>query len=69
MASYADIAKWIKAKHGFAAKTCWIAHVKSDCGLPMRDAPNRIDPASREQPCPPQRRVAILDAFKHFKMI
>lgn len=69
MASYADVVNWVKANHGFAPKTCWIAHVKSDCGLPMRDAPNRIDHTAREHPCPPQKRAAILDAFRHFKMI
>lgn len=69
MASYAELIKWTKAKHGFSPKTCWIAHVKADSGLPMRAAPNRRDQNRREQPCPPNRRPAIMDALKHFKMI
>ena len=36
MASYRELTKWIKAKYGFVSKSCWIARVKSDCGLVMR---------------------------------
>jgi hypothetical protein len=69
MATYQQIQKYIRAKDGFAVKTCWIAHVKSDHGLPMREAPNRISSAKREQPCPPEKRPAIEAALRHFKMI
>lgn len=69
MATYSEITKWIKAKYGFVSKSCWIAHVKSDCGLPMRHAPNRHDVSRREVPCPPDKRPAIMAALRHFKMI
>jgi hypothetical protein len=69
MASYVDLTKWIKAKHGFVPKPSWIAHVKSDCGLPMRMAPNRRDPGARDQACPSAKRPAIMAALKHFRMI
>ena len=69
MASYRELTKWIKAKYGFVSKSCWIARVKSDCGLVMRQAPNRRDASKREVPCPPDKSPAIMAALKHFKMV
>lgn len=69
MASYREIQDRVKATHGFAAKTCWIAHVKAGHGLTGSQAPNRIDPATRQQPCPPKRRAAIEAALVHFGMV
>jgi hypothetical protein len=69
MATYSELTDWIKANHGFVSKSCWIAHVKCDCGLPVRQAPNRQKPTQRVVPCPPEKRPAILAALKHFKMI
>lgn len=69
MATYSEIVDWIKERHGFVVKTCWIAHVKSDCGLPVRQATNRHNPKVREVPCPQDKRPAILAALRHFKMI
>ena len=45
MATYAEIQKVVRAKHGFIPKTCWIAHVKSDFSLTNKIAPNRIHSA------------------------
>jgi hypothetical protein len=50
-------------------QTCWIAHIKEQLGLPLRHAPNRADPRVRQQPCPPDRRDAIIDALRYFKVI
>ena len=36
MATYEEIQDYIKQKYGFTPKTCWIAHVKEICGLPVR---------------------------------
>jgi hypothetical protein len=69
MASYPELTKWIKANYGFVSKSCWIAHVKSDCGLPMRQAPNRRNAPRREVPCPAEKRPAIIAALRHFKMV
>lgn len=49
--------------------TCWIAHAKKKCGLPVRIAPNRIDPNKRVKPCPEDKFPAIREALKHFGMI
>jgi len=66
MTTYEEIQDYIKQKYGFTPKTCWIAHVKQICGLPVRKAPNRI--GERSHPCPSERIENIKDAFKHFKM-
>jgi len=67
MTTYEEIQDYIKQKYGFTPKTCWIAHVKEICGLPVRKAPNRLG-EERSHPCPPQKIENIKDAFKHFKM-
>jgi hypothetical protein len=69
MASYEQISRWVKREYWFSPKPCWIAHVKADCGLPVRVAHNRRNPSIREVPCPPEKRPAILAALRHFKMI
>ena len=67
MASYRDIQEWVRARHGFVPKSCWIAHVMSDLGLTKAVAPNRVGEA-RKYPCPPVKRPAILAALEHFGM-
>ena len=69
MATYKDIQSYVKSKYGFLPKTCWIAHMKEICGLPVKTSPNRYDPDKREKPCPLEKQSAIRDAFHHFKMI
>jgi hypothetical protein len=51
MATYTEIQEWIKKKYGYTVKTCWIADVKAQCGLPMRTAHNRKG-KNRMYPCP-----------------
>ena len=68
MATYSEIQSWVKAKYGFCPKTCWIAHCKELAGLPVQRAPNRIDDR-RAVPCPEAKQCAIMQAFRHFKMI
>jgi hypothetical protein len=69
MATYKEIQTYVKNNHGFVPKTCWIAHMKELCGLPVNVAPNRYSLDKREKPCPPGKQAAIRDAFKHFGMI
>lgn len=68
MATYQQIQTWVKQRYGFTPKTCWIADVKSQCGLPTRKAPNRISTA-RIHPCPPEKGEAIRSALRHFGML
>ena len=69
MASYSQIQNYIKEKYGFSVKTCWIAHMKEVCGLPVRMASNRYSPDRRTHPCPDDKQPAIRDAFYHFGML
>jgi hypothetical protein len=69
MASYKVIQNWIRNEYGFVVKTCWIADIKEQCGLPMRKAPNRYDEDIRTNPCPTDKIESIKRAFKHFHMI
>jgi len=69
MATYKEIQSYVKSTHGFVPKTCWIAHMKEVCGIPVKQAPNRNSTDKREVPCPPEKAEAIKKAFSHFKMI
>jgi hypothetical protein len=33
--TYLEIHKWVYRRHGFIPNTCWIAHCKELCGLPL----------------------------------
>jgi len=69
MATYREIQNYIKQKYGFVPETCWIAHAKEKCGIPIRPAPNRIYVDKRVRPCPEDKFPAIREALKHFGMI
>jgi hypothetical protein len=69
MATYREIAEYVRTNGGFGPKACWIAHVLSDHGLTKRKASNRINPKVRANPCPPSKRDAIETALKYFSMI
>ena len=46
--------------------TLYVAQMKAECGLETQA--NRS--GDKKQPkCPPEKREAILDAFRHFDMI
>jgi hypothetical protein len=64
MATYAETQAYIRYKHGFVLKTCWIAHVLADHGLTRGPAANRIDEKRRVAPCPPQKRATIEQALR-----
>ena len=68
MATYPEIQKWVKSKHGFVPKTCWIAHCREMCGLPLRTAPN-CRGKDRANPCPPDKKPAIMEALRHFGIV
>ena len=69
MATYREIIDRVRVTSHRTPKTCHIADVKSSFGLTSRIAPNRIDPGSREYPCPSEMRTHIEAALRHFKMI
>lgn len=69
MATYKEIQAYVRANYGYNPKTCWIAHVKELCGLPVRTAPNRWNANGRQLPCPVEKQGDIRQALEHFHMI
>jgi len=69
MANYKEIQIFVKKKHGFSVKTCWIADMKDICDLSKGVAPNRISLDSKTNPCPETKKEAILEAFRYFNII
>jgi hypothetical protein len=69
MATYRDIQKSVKDIGGFVPKTCWIAHVKSELGLPLRRAWNRESEAARQVPCPLEKKRTIIKAMQQLGIV
>lgn len=66
-ATYQKIKEYVKEKYGLNVHTKYIAEVKRKHGLPMHDAPNKVDVPKREYPgCPEEKVKAIEEALKYF---
>jgi len=68
MPTYKEIQEYVKGRYNFSVKSCWIAHVKEQCELPVRRASNRYG-EKRKYPCPADKKNMIKDAFRYFGMI
>lgn len=68
MSTYIKIQTYVANKYGWIPQTCWIADAKEKCGLKVSPAPNR-EGKERMNPCPPDKLVAIREAFEFFGMI
>lgn len=69
-ATYQKIKEYLKEKYGLNVHTKYIAEVKRKHGLPMHEAPNKVDVPKREYPaCPEEKVKAIEEALEHFKLI
>ena len=64
-----QIQEYTKSHFGYSAKSCWIADVKSQCGIYVKPAWNRIDKKKREVPCPPNKIKEIQEALKFYELI
>ena len=63
--TYENIREYVKEIHGLIVSKLNIAQIKAECGL-EKQADRSGD---KQQPkCPPEKREAILDAFRHFGM-
>ena len=67
MATYEQIQDEVKRTTGRQPKTCWIAHAKELCGIPVKKSHRRR--GERKYPCPDEMLPPIRDAFKHFRMM
>jgi len=49
---YEEMQEKFKEQFGKTLKSCWIADVKRELGIPTRISPNRINLNSVKYPCP-----------------
>lgn len=68
MSTYNRIQAYVKQKHGFIPKTCWIADAKEKGGISVDPAWNRKG-KDRENPCPADKFEAIRDALEYFEIL
>lgn len=69
-ATYEEIKAYVLEKHGLKVNNLYIAQVKRECGIVERENYNLPKKEGNMVPkCPAEKKEAILDAFRHFKMI
>ena len=69
-ATYPNIKEYILDKYGFKVSSLNIAQIKSKCGIIERENYNLPKSEnSRQAGCTPEKEKAIMDAFRHFKLI
>lgn len=68
-ATYREIKEWIKAEYGMSVSSLYVAQIKDKCGFEKRQNYNIGENKAHVPTCPPEKEKAILEAFKHFRMI
>ena len=68
-ATYTEIKNYVKEKYGFSVSSLYIAQIKDKAGLQKRKNYNLGSGKTKAVTCPPDKEEAIMDAFKHFKLI
>lgn len=64
--TYANICDYVQKTHGMKVSSLNVAQMKAECGLETQADRS----GDKKQPkCPPEKREAILDAFRHFGLI
>ena len=65
-----DIIAWIQENYGFHVTRLYIAQIKDKLGIEKeRDDTNLRKEGQRVPNCPKEKEEAIIEAFKHFRMI
>ena len=64
-ATHLEIQKWIVRHHGFVPETGWIEQCKEAAGI----APAGTVITTSTNPCPLERKPAIIQAFLHFGIL
>ena len=67
--TYDNIKKWVKENYGFEVSSLYIAQTKDKTGIKVRENYNIGEGKGVVLKCPPEKEKAIMEAFKHFKMI
>lgn len=68
-ATYQEIKDYVLDKYGLKVSSLYISQVKTKCGITERENYNKGEGKSRVPQCPPEKEEAIINAFRHFKMI
>lgn len=69
-AIYEEIKSYVQEQHGLKVTNLYIAQVKRECRIVERENYNLPETEGNCAPkYPENKRKAILDAFRHFKMI
>ena len=69
-ATYPQIKAYVKEHTGLTVSSLNIAQIKNKCGIIERSNYNKAKSEDSRQPaCTPEKEQAILDAFRHYKMI
>ena len=64
--TYANIRDYVQKTHGMKVSSLYVAQMKAECGLETQADRS----GDKKQPkCPPEKREAILDAFRHFGLM
>ena len=64
--TYANICDYVQKTHSMKVSSLYVAQMKAECGLETQADRS----GDKKQPkCPPEKREAILDAFRHFGLI
>ena len=68
-ATYQEIKDYVFDKFGLKVSSLNISQIKTKCGIIERENYNKGEGKSRVPQCTPEKEQAIINAFRHFKMI
>lgn len=68
-ATYQEIKDYVLDKFGLKVSSLNISQIKTKCGIIERENYNKGEGKSRVPQCTPEKEQAIINAFRHFKMI
>lgn len=68
--TYKQIQEYVLKNHGLKVSSLYIANLKDELGLDKQFSYEEAEMSAEKRPkCPPEKREAILDAFRHFGLI
>ena len=68
--TYKQIQEYVLKNHGLKVSSLYIANLKDELGLDKQFSYEEAEMSAEKRPkCPPEKREAILDAFRHFGLM
>jgi hypothetical protein len=69
-ATYPQIKEYVSNKYGLKVSSLYIAQVKRECGIEVGENYNKPKKDNSRVPqCPSEKREAIMDALRYFRMV